>query len=121
MGLVYVRPFYAAVPQGTDRSTTVTEYRFVIVSHNGRAQFGESLGEALGKLFPGFEEDLGDRVGGEAPEEEGAPPTESAEPSEGTPAELLAQADELLHGGQRRPDRRAPRRVPGEGRPGRRR
>ena len=95
-GLVYVRPFYAAVPQGTDRSTTVTEYRFVIVSHNGRAQFGESLGEALGKLFPGFEEDLGDRVGGEAPEEEGAPPTESAEPSEGTPAELLAQADELL-------------------------
>ena len=94
-GLVYVRPFYAAVPQGTDRSTTVTEYRFVIVSHNGRAQFGESLGEALGKLFPGFEGDLGDRVGGEVPEE-GAEPPETVEPTEGTPAELLAQADELL-------------------------
>ena len=41
----------------------MTEYRFVIVSYNGRAAFGESLGEALAKLFPGFEGDLGDRVG----------------------------------------------------------
>ena len=62
-GLLYVRPFYAAVPQSSDRDTTVTEYRFVIVSYDGRAAFGESLGEALAKLFPGFEGDLGDRVG----------------------------------------------------------
>ena len=62
-GLLYVRPFYAAVPQSSDRATTVTEYRFVIVAYDGRAAFGESLGEALAKLFPGFEGDLGDRVG----------------------------------------------------------
>ena len=36
----------------------------MIASHGGRAQFGESIGEALGKLFPGFDGDLGDRVGG---------------------------------------------------------
>ena len=92
-GLVYVRPFYAAVPQGTDRQTTVTEYRFVIVSHNGRAQFGESLGEALGKLFPGFDGDLGDRVGGESPDDDQRRP---AEPATDDPAQLLSQADELL-------------------------
>ena len=62
-GLLWVRPFYAAVPQGSDRTTTVTEYRFVIVSYDDAGGVGESLGEALGKLFPGFEADLGDRVG----------------------------------------------------------
>ena len=37
-GMIYVRPFYAAVPQGgTDRQTTVTEYRFVIASNGSRA------------------------------------------------------------------------------------
>jgi len=92
-GLIYVRPFYAAVPQSTDRSRTVTEYRFVIAYHTGRSQFGESLGEALGKLFPGFDADLGDRVGTDTPEAGTDPATESAE---STPAELLARADELL-------------------------
>ncbi len=93
-GLIYVRPFYAAVPQGTDRQQTVTEYRFVIASHGGRSQFGASLGEALGKLFPGFEADLGDRVGVEGPEPGTEPPTDPNDPV--SPAELLAQADELL-------------------------
>ncbi len=96
-GLLWVRPFYAAVPQSTDRATTVTEYRFVIVAYNDRAAFGESLGEALAKLFPGFEEDLGDRVGAvEEPEDGEPPPPESGTPAESTPAELLAQADQLL-------------------------
>ena len=35
-GLLWVRPFYAAVPQGSDRNTTVTSYRFVIVSTTAR-------------------------------------------------------------------------------------
>ena len=61
-GLLWVRPFYAPVRSNSDRtSTAVTEYRFVIVYYNGRAEFGESLGEALAKVFPGFEGDLGDR------------------------------------------------------------
>jgi len=96
-GLLWIRPFYAAVPQSSDRATTVTEYRFVIVAYDGRAAYGESLGEALAKLFPGFDEDLGDRVGTvEESEGEETPPPESGEPSESTPAELLAQADQLL-------------------------
>ncbi len=96
-GLLWVRPFYAAVPQSTDRDTTVTSYRFVIVAYNDRAAFGESLGEALAKLFPGFEGDLGDRVGAvEEPEEGEPPPSDSGTPAESTPADLLAQADQLL-------------------------
>ena len=97
-GLIYVRPFYAAVPQGgTDRQTTVTEYRFVIASNGSRAQFGDSIGEALAKLFPGFEGDLGDRVGGAPPDEQDEEQgTESADTGEGTPPELLARAADLL-------------------------
>jgi uncharacterized membrane protein (UPF0182 family) len=97
-GLLWIRPFYASVPQSSDRATTVTEYRFVIVAYNGRAAYGESLGEALGKLFPGFEGDLGDRVGSTAEPEEGEepPPVETGEPTETSPADLLEQADQLL-------------------------
>jgi uncharacterized membrane protein (UPF0182 family) len=104
-GLIWVRPFYALVPQGTDSRRTVAEYRFVIASFGGRAALGESLGEALGRVFPGFEADLGDRVGtAEEPEE---PETETPtapeeEEEEGGPApdatatELLADASQLL-------------------------
>ena len=96
-GLIYVRPFYAAVPQGgTDRQTTVTEYRFVIVSNGSRAQFGDSIGEALAKLFPGFEGDLGDRVGGAPLEDEDDEQGTEAGATEGTPPELLARAADLL-------------------------
>ena len=96
-GLIYVRPFYAAVPQGgTDRQTTVTEYRFVIVSNGSRAQFGDSIGEALAKLFPGFEGDLGDRVGGAPLEDEDDEQGTEAGATEGTAPELLARAADLL-------------------------
>ena len=99
-GLLWVRPFYAAVRQSADGSSAaVTEYRFVIVSYNQRAVFGESLGEALGKLFPEFEGDLGDRVGvdeGEPEEGTEEPPPPEPPSTESTPAELLAQADQLL-------------------------
>jgi uncharacterized protein len=100
-GLIWVRPFYALVPQGgSDSSATVAQYRFVIVSQGDRAAIGENLGEALGKLFPGFDADLGDRVGPpEAPEppanEPETPPAQGAEPGT-TAAELLADARQLL-------------------------
>ena len=72
-GLLWVRPFYASVAQGTSGGgDNVTEYRFVIVSYNDRAVFGESLGEALAKLFPGYEGDLGDRVGADSDAPRGA-------------------------------------------------
>lgn len=97
-GLLWVRPFYAAVSQGTGGGNDrVTEYRFVIVSTNERAAFGESLEEALVKLFPGYQGDLGDRVGGD-PESTDAP--DEPESDAGTPEEALARADELLQEAQ---------------------
>ncbi|MET0145407.1 MAG: UPF0182 family protein [Ilumatobacteraceae bacterium] len=96
-GLLYVRPFYAAVPQSSDRSTTVTEYRYIIAAYNGRAAYGESLGEALGRLFPGFDEDLGDRVGATSPPDTNSPETpDTGEDPSGTPAELLTRAGQLF-------------------------
>ncbi len=92
-GLVWVRPFYASVDQSGDGTpTAISDYRFVIVSYNNRAFIGESLGEALGKLFPGFEADLGDRVGSDS----GGGETQTQSSSDGTPAELLADAAQLL-------------------------
>ena len=99
-GLVYIRPFYALVPQGADTNVTVTEYRFVIAFHEGRATIGESLREALGALFPGFDVDLGDRAGTDTETGgEGDEPTTPAEPgteSDATAAELLTDASQLL-------------------------
>jgi uncharacterized membrane protein (UPF0182 family) len=95
-GLLWVRPFYASIAQNGDRSTgSVTEYRFVIVSYGQRAAYGESLAEALAKLFPGYVGDLGDRVGGDTGTET-TPPTSAPGGAAATPADLLAQADQLL-------------------------
>jgi uncharacterized membrane protein (UPF0182 family) len=91
-GLVWVRPFYVQVRPTGDRSASVTEYRFVIVYHQGDVGYGDSLSEALAQVFPGYEGDLGDRVGADTGTEETPPP----ETADGTPAELLAQADQLL-------------------------
>ena len=54
-GLIYIRPVFVA----TD---TVTEYRFVIVSHEGSAVLAEDLDEALVDLFPGFDGELAPEV-----------------------------------------------------------
>ena len=97
-GLLWVRPFYAAVPQ-LGPNTTVTESRFVIVSYNGRSAYGSSLSEALGKLFPGFDADLGDgrrRQGTDEPAGRTTPPPETGEPSATTRPSCSPQADELF-------------------------
>ena len=60
-GLIYVRPYYVAVPQ-TGSTASVTEFRSVIVSYNDRAVIEPTLWEALALLFPGFEGELDDRV-----------------------------------------------------------
>jgi len=96
-GLLYVRPMYVEVQQTAD--TYVAEYGFVTVSHQGEAAIGRSLAEALATLFPGFEGDLGDRVGEPAVTADD-PPT-GGEPSStpdasASPEELLAQADTLF-------------------------
>ena len=95
-GLLYVRPMYVAVQQ--TQGNFVTEYAAVTVSHEGRVAIGSSLAEALTGLFPGFEGDLGDRVG---PSTDGEvdPPPETGEPSaevDDDPTTLLARAEQLL-------------------------
>jgi uncharacterized protein len=93
-GLLWVRPFYASVtPSGSGGGSAVTEYRFVIVSYNGRVEYGESLAGALAKIFAGFQGDLGDRVGADGT----AAPPGTGDTATGTPTEILQQADQLLN------------------------
>ena len=61
-GLIYVRPYYVSVSQASGDVTSVTEFRFVIVSYADQSVMRPTLGEALAELFPGFEGDVGDRV-----------------------------------------------------------
>lgn len=87
-GGVWLMPMYVSsneVPQPT--------FRYVLVFHNGRAAYGETIGIAIGKLFPGFDADLGDRVGGGGGSD---PDPVDPEPTDRTPAQLLEQADELF-------------------------
>ena len=54
-GLVYIRPVYVI-------SSNVTEFRFVIVSHNDRAVLDTNLDDAFTRLFPGYEGTIGERL-----------------------------------------------------------
>ena len=40
----------------------VTEFRFVIVSHNDRAVLDTTLDAAFARLFPGFDGEIGERI-----------------------------------------------------------
>lgn len=100
-GLIYVRPYYVSVPESTGDVGAVTEFREVIVSYNDRSVIEPTIGEALARLFPGFEGDLGKVVGtasdpdGEDPEVIDEDPVD--EPvNTGSAAELLSRADELF-------------------------
>ena len=96
-GLIWIRPFYALVPQGGSDSNAAAEYRYVIASYGDRAAIGDSLGEALAELFPGFDVDLGDRIGPPEPPPESepeTPPEGGTEPA--TAAEMLSDAKQLL-------------------------
>lgn len=93
-GLLYLRPLYVksdASPQAS--------YQHILAYHEGNAAFGPTIEEALAKLFPGFDTDVGDVVGGDDEPAEPVEPTEPDEPSEPsdeTPEELLARADDLF-------------------------
>ncbi len=102
-GLIYVRPYYVAVPQGSSEVGSVTAFRSLIVSYNDRSVLADTLGQALARLFPGFDAEVGDRVGAPAePDPDGDPddPPEAEEPPDvvvsGDAGELLARADELF-------------------------
>ncbi len=97
-GLIYVRPYYVAVPQETGTVNSVTEFRFVIVSYNDNSVLTTTITEGLRRLFPGFEGDVGDSIGvptEPTPDDPDVPVDEApAVPTDA--AELLQIADELF-------------------------
>ena len=85
-GLLWARPVYVEA-EGAGQP----QVRLVVAYYNGEVGFGESLGEALGQLFPGLNVDFGDVVGVEA-----TPADPNDSPDDATAAELLADAEELF-------------------------
>jgi uncharacterized protein len=95
-GILWVRPLYVQ-----PESVAQPSYRKVLVSYQGRVALGDSLGEAVARLFPGFKAPIGDVVGA-TPEEPVDPvdPTDPGTPTEpgeaATPTQLLLEADVLF-------------------------
>ncbi len=84
--LLWARPVYVE-----SESVGQPQVRLVVAYYNGEVGFGESLGEALGQLFPGLNVDLGDVEGVDA-----TPTDPDAPPDDATAAELLQEADDLF-------------------------
>lgn len=82
-GFVWVRPVYV-MPSAAQAS-----YRQVVVGYDGRVAMGRNLEAALSQLFPGFDRDLGDVGGGDAPPvgEPGGSGTGEPTPGDPTPGE----------------------------------
>ena len=96
-GLVYIRPMFVQ-PDGADKQVFV---RKILASYDGRSVIGDSLTSVIAQLFPGFNMDLGDRVGGATGVTSttlpGSPTTTPTAPATGsTPAQLLRQAEDLF-------------------------
>lgn len=94
-GLVYLRPMFVQ-PDGSAKQVFV---RKVLGSYNGRSVIGDSLTSVISQLFPGFNMDLGDRVGSGSTTTTlpGSSTTTPATPPTGsTPAQLLRQAETLF-------------------------
>jgi uncharacterized membrane protein (UPF0182 family) len=88
-GLIYIRPVYVI-------ASDITEFRFVIVSHDNSAVLDTSLDAALARLFRGFEGNIGDRVfeGDETPAPDDGEVV-APDPGTGEPATLAAEAEQL--------------------------
>ena len=94
-GLVYIRPMFVQ-PDGNDRQVFV---RKILAGYGDRSVIGDSLTSVISQLFPGFNLDLGDRVGrASSTPTTTVPgsPTTNAPAAGTTPAELLRQAEALF-------------------------
>ncbi len=108
-GLVYVRPLYVRPDDTTARQVFV---RKILASYDEKSVIADSVTAAIGKLFNGFNTNLGDRVddgkAGSATDTSGSTSSGStsgtsgsttpttAPAATGTPTELLQQADALF-------------------------
>lgn len=59
-GLIYLRPMFVQ-PDSADAKQVFV--RKILASYDGKSVIGDSLTDVVSKLFPGFNKDLGDRVG----------------------------------------------------------
>lgn len=93
-GLLYIRPWFRQA-----EGTSVPELRAVSVTYRARSEIGDTLADALGKLFPGVELDLGGNgSGGSSTTPE---PSDPSTPNDATTAEeKLSQAEELFRQAQ---------------------
>lgn len=99
-GLMYIRPLFV-LPDSEDAKQIFV--RKMLASYDGRSVIGDSITDVVAQLFPGFNVNLGDRVGGTT-----SPgvtnttipgsPTTTVPPggSSLTPAQLLQQAERLF-------------------------
>jgi hypothetical protein len=94
-GLVYIRPMFVQ-PDGADKQVFV---RKILAGYGDRSVIGDSLTSVISQLFPGFNLDLGDRVGRPSSTPTTTvpgSPTTNAPPAGTTPGELLRQAEALF-------------------------
>jgi uncharacterized membrane protein (UPF0182 family) len=99
-GLMYLRPLFV-LPDSEDSKQIFV--RKILASYDGRSVIGDSITDVVAQLFPGFNVNLGDRVGGSVtsgPTTTTVPgtPTTTVPPggSSLTPAQLLQQAERLF-------------------------
>ena len=96
-GIVYLRPLFVQ-PNSNDAKQVFV--RKVLGSYNGNSVIGDSLTNVIMQLFPGFNLDLGDRVGdGKTPTSTtvpGSPSTTAPAQTTSTPAQMLQQAEQLF-------------------------
>lgn len=96
-GLVYLRPLFVQ-PNSNDAKQVFV--RKVLGSYNGQSVIGDSLTNVIMQLFPGFDMNLGDRIGDSTTPTSstvpGSPTTTAPASTSVTPAQLLAQAEQLF-------------------------
>jgi uncharacterized membrane protein (UPF0182 family) len=79
-GFIYARPWFLVPTTGQQIATLAS----VSLTYNNSYVKGNSLGEALGKLFPGVNVDLGDRPSGTAADSTGTATDSSGTDTSGT-------------------------------------
>ncbi len=101
-GLLYLRPLYVQSDAAAQPS-----FRYMLASYGDNAAYGETIEDALRKLFPGFDADIGDVVGAsDGASGDGSTETDgtgddgddgdTTTPGTQTTEELLAQAQQLF-------------------------
>jgi uncharacterized membrane protein (UPF0182 family) len=102
-GIMYLRPMFVQ-PDSSDAKQVFV--RKILASYDGKSVIGDSLTDVVSKLFPGFNKNLGDRVGSTTSGTVGGPTTTTvpgtvttttqAPSASSNPASLLRQAETLF-------------------------